>query len=540
MIKNSIHIIILCFFTVACYDAVVVPVSEMDIQPDEYDYKAIGAGVSAKEYSAANYDCSNFSVQFYQEAFKNNLPCRVRLGRSGGNGFSSPGPHAWNSILLGDQWLDWEPQTNSIHNGHTKTSTSAGPGWGTFLEEDLIRMLYELVGRYVPSSVIDKYEVDSHLLKKSPFNFYFPAYCLSDDPDYITLVNRLKISAPNNGDGVITISADKLHIMFAYRYNGKYWGIDNLEEHDPAEGRYIKHNTLNHDFTASTEFITEFSIFKQAETLYFSANGGAGTSNLLVQGISFGLLADAHVLFGSNIAAGIKSSTNLSTDGITAMEAQAYFRYYFWKPIGLFAQSGVGFLALFKGEDVQNSRASPLFDVTAGVTVPLPHSWHIEPSIHTGYPFIAGFSLSAGYKFPLPYKTVSANEIIKRVIINSIDYIIFAPNRSQFNAELEPSTKSLNDLVLNKLAQTLKDNPGLKVRIEGHANPVTRTSGETEELYALSIERANEIFRLLRAKGVKEEQLVIIAHGGARIITNSPEDWSMNRRVELVVIQLDT
>jgi hypothetical protein len=221
---------------------------------DLQKYQDIGRIVAAKTWSA-DYDCSNFSTQFYQNCYRAGLSSRVRAGISGGNGFSS-GNHTWNSVLIDGQWVDWEPQSNSVHIGHIKTSTSPGAGWGTFTEEDFVRILYELIGRNVPTYIIDSYEIDDHIFEDSPFNSYFNGYCLTDDPSYNQFVSKLMTQAPNNGDGVLAISNNELHLLFAYKLNDKYYGVVNLEENDPLNGRnIINQNGLRHDFTTATEFI---------------------------------------------------------------------------------------------------------------------------------------------------------------------------------------------------------------------------------------------------------------------------------------------
>jgi len=75
------------------------------------------------------------------------------------------------------------------------------------------------------------------------------------------------------------------------------------------------------------------------------------------------------------------------------------------------------------------------------------------------------------------------------------------------------------------------------VRIEGHANPVLNDPSETESLMSLSKMRADAVAAQLMAKGVKEEQMFIIAYGGSRPVTNDQRCWNRNRRVELIVFQ---
>jgi len=182
------------FFT-ACDDG------NNDETDDLIQYQKLGASVAAKSWSE-DYDCSNFSVQFYQNCFNAGLPCRVRNGDSGGQGFDI-GRHAWNSVLINAQWVDWEPQYNGIHFGHIKTSTLIGGNWGSYTKEDITRVLYELVGRNVPASIIDTHEIDKYLWEDSPFNPYFNsfAYCVNDDPDSDYYVGRFQSELPNNGDG---------------------------------------------------------------------------------------------------------------------------------------------------------------------------------------------------------------------------------------------------------------------------------------------------------------------------------------------------
>jgi outer membrane protein OmpA-like peptidoglycan-associated protein len=95
----------------------------------------------------------------------------------------------------------------------------------------------------------------------------------------------------------------------------------------------------------------------------------------------------------------------------------------------------------------------------------------------------------------------------------------------------------LNDNILNSIANALKENPVLLVRIEGHANPVTNSPGETESLMSLSRKRADTIAAKLGEKGVTEEQMVIAAFGGSQSVANTRNG---NRRVELIVIQVNT
>ena len=312
------------------------------------------------------------------------------------------------------------------------------------------------------------------------------------------------------------------------------------------------------------------------DNAYFSLDGGFGSSDVLVEGMSFALFFEPKFIISPRFTVGIKNGIHFSTDDIIALETQGFFRWNFLRlalggqglannSSNIFIQGGIGLLGAFRrfedefdGKfDVRNSRASVLADVTAGITIPLSSNWHIEPSIRGGYPFNYGAALTIGRKFPLPQRTIHEiireyeyveiirtlppNEIISRMLISQVEYIIFAPNIAVFNQGLDHDAQSLNDLVLDHTAQILRENTDYRIRIEGHANPVTRLPGESEELAVLSESRAHEVARLLRQRGIAEEQIIVIAHGGTRVVAGADDHdhWNMNRRVELIIVQVN-
>ena len=287
--------------------------------------------------------------------------------------------------------------------------------------------------------------------------------------------------------------------------------------------------------------------------LYWSLNGGLGTSDVLVEGMSFNLVLEPRIGLSPALMLGNKNIINISTDEIVTLETQAYLRWNFLRlgsrqnTTDIFAQCGIGLLAAFRGTDVTQTRGSMLFDMTAGITIPLSDRWQLEPSFRIGYPFIGGASITAGIKFPLRQparteyveviRTLPPIETVRTIMIALVEYIIFGPDISDFNVGIDADARSLNELVLYNVAKVLKDNPDYLVRIEGHANPVTHETGEIQILLSLSRERANVVAGQLRDLGVDEGQISVAAHGGTRILASDHDHWNMNRRVELMVIQ---
>ena len=282
---------------------------------------------------------------------------------------------------------------------------------------------------------------------------------------------------------------------------------------------------------------------------YFSINAGVGTNFILVEGMSVGITFEPKYALSPLFMVGGKGGLHFSFENegnnIIALESQGFFRWNFLRlggeqyghTIDIFAQGGIGFLGAFRGTDVKESRSSLLFDLTAGVTIPLGSIWHIEPSIRGGYPFLGGASITVGRRFNTPQR-VREIPVITREVIDRAEYIIFASNNTVYNNRIDRDAVSLNELAIIQTARILRENPDFIVRIEGHANPVTNEPDEPAELLSISTARANQVAAQLRARGVPESQIVIAAHGGTRTLVgaNDYDRWNMNRRVELIIV----
>jgi hypothetical protein len=218
-------------------------------------------------------------------------------------------------------------------------------------------------------------------------------------------------------------------------------------------------------------------------------------------------------------------------------------------------------LSSYRGQDnpfdnEKLTRGSLLADAAIGVTVPLSDRWHIEALVRGGYPHIWGVSATAGYKIPLPQKTIyqrgpsrteyveiirriPPNEIVKRIMINAVEYVIFGPDIGSYNIGIDRDAQQLNELVLNETAHKLLENPNYLVRIEGHANPYTISPSEEDELMVLGAIRANTVADRLRERGVSDVQMVVITFGGTHAATSDFDIRNRNRRVELVIMQVN-
>ena len=313
---------------------------------------------------------------------------------------------------------------------------------------------------------------------------------------------------------------------------------------------------------------------------FWSLDAGFGMSGLLVEGVSAHFFVDPKLWLSPSWMVGVKAGVNYSFEinsvksrlgDILHLEGQTYIRWNFWrfgknmdKQFNVFLQGGLGLMASYRGtknpfNEVTETRGSLLGEAALGITIPLTSRWHLEPQIRGGYPHLWGVTIAGGYKFPLPMstyltekateyvntteyveviKTLPPEEIVKRVMIFAVEFILFGPDIGRYNIGIDRDAQQLNELVLNYVADTLKAHPNYRVRIEGHANPYTINVSEIEDLQILSAMRSDVVSEQLKSRGVSDEQIVMIAYGGTRTATSEWDVRNRNRRVELIVIEV--
>jgi len=134
-----------------------------------------------------------------------------------------------------------------------------------------------------------------------------------------------------------------------------------------------------------------------------------------------------------------------------------------------------------------------------------------------------------------------------RIIVPSI---IFAPNSGELFMGVDRATAVNNEKILKRIAEVLGYFGNYKVKVEGHANPISapntrqRTIEQTRGLYRgdkglkpLSEERAKAIVEYLVKLGVDRSRLSYIGMGADRIRASFTDkaNWWKNRRVEFIL-----
>jgi len=124
------------------------------------------------------------------------------------------------------------------------------------------------------------------------------------------------------------------------------------------------------------------------------------------------------------------------------------------------------------------------------------------------------------YNIDIPLQPIEANAAV--VLRN----IFFESNKY----ELKPESQ----VELDKIVQLLKDNPTVKIQINGH----TDNSGKASDNITLSENRAKSVTSYLTSKGIDTNRLSFKGWGDTQPVASNatPEGRAQNRRTELKVI----
>jgi len=145
--------------------------------------------------------------------------------------------------------------------------------------------------------------------------------------------------------------------------------------------------------------------------------------------------------------------------------------------------------------------------------------------------------------------------------INPIDieFIIFAgdsstvngPPGSGANTSLTPQETAYNTSTIKEMAKLLRDNPTYIILLHGHANPVLGTIDEKIQLASLSMNRANDVKRVLQDEYNSlptnplnpdfNKRISCSGYGGEKTLFASNTSYSaLNRRVEMILFEIVT
>lgn len=146
-----------------------------------------------------------------------------------------------------------------------------------------------------------------------------------------------------------------------------------------------------------TVFITLVNLVGAQEVKQITSGTGIEGNMNTRAGAALGITASADYGIFPALAAGIKFGFSHNLAHIMTLEPEIFARWYAWnvKGLSVFVQAGIGASIIFEDK---KAHSAVLGELAAGLRIPF-KQWYAEPYLRTGYPFIWGAGISAGYRF---------------------------------------------------------------------------------------------------------------------------------------------
>lgn len=377
---------------------------------------------------------------------------------------------------------------------------------------------------------------------------------------YISYLTAEGWSTPENlGDSINTeswesapsLSPDKRDLYFASRRPDGYGGIDIYVSHRLLNGHWSAPENLGPVINTFGDESTPF-IHADNQSLYFTSSGhpGYGGDDLFVsrkgpKGIwskpenlgypintienegSLVISADGKTAYYASDRADSRGGLDLYTfllrNDIRPAQTLWVKGKVFDKSTRKGLPSSVELTDLSTKEVISKLQT----DETGNYLITLPKGKDYAFNVNRkGYLFFSeNFPLSqhqgdSAYNIDIPLQAIEANAAI--ILKN----IFFDPNKY----ELKPESQ----VELDEIVQLLKDNPTVKIQINGH----TDNSGKAADNIGLSENRAKSVTTYLVTKGINAGRLSSKGYGDTQPVANNstPEGRAQNRRTELKVI----
>jgi len=347
------------------------------------------------------------------------------------------------------------------------------------------------------------------------------------------------------------LSPDKRHLYFASRRFGGLGGSDIYVSHLLPSGKWSKPENLGPEINTAGD---EYSPFIHADngTLYFTSNGhvGYGNEDLFVSRM------DAEGKWGKpeNLGYPINTIDHEGTLFIAADGKTAYYAsdrsdskggldiYSFelregirpaktlWVKGKVFDnKTKTGLPSSVELIDLSSKRvvSKVQTDETGNYLITLPIGKDYAFNVNrTGYLFYSdNYSLKnkpadSTYQKDIPLQPIEVDAaiVLRNLFFETNKYVI------QPESEVE----------LNRVVQFLKDNPTVKIQLEGHTDNI----GTAADNQKLSEQRARSAVNYLLEQGIMPQRLVAKGFGATKPVADNKteEGRAQNRRTELKII----
>jgi outer membrane protein OmpA-like peptidoglycan-associated protein len=377
---------------------------------------------------------------------------------------------------------------------------------------------------------------------------------------YISYLTPDGWSTPENlGDSINTefwesspsLSPDKKDLYFSSRQPDGYGGSDLYVSHRKANGHWSIPENLGPTINTIGDEAAPF-IHADNQTLYFTSNGhpGYGGDDLFVsrkqpdgtwgkpenlgypintienEG-SLVIAADGKTAYYASDRADSRGGLDLYTFELREDIRPAKTLWVKGRVFDSTTRKGLPSSVVLTDLGTRQVISNLQTDETGNYLITLPEGRDYAFEVkRKGYLFFSeNFSLSLSpndtvYQIDIPLQPLATGAVA--VLKN----IFFDPNKY----DLKPESGA----ELAEIVQLLKDNPTLKIQINGH----TDNSGKAADNIKLSEDRAKSVTDYLIAKGIAPTRLSSKGWGDTQPISgnNTPEGRARNRRTELKVI----
>lgn len=347
------------------------------------------------------------------------------------------------------------------------------------------------------------------------------------------------------------LSPDKRDLYFTSRRFGGYGGSDLYVSHLQTNGNWSEPENLGAEINTTGDESSPF-IHADNQTLYFTSNGhpGYGEQDIYL------IRKSANGKWNKPENLGYPINT-INHEGTLFIASDAKTAYYSSDRSD--SRGGLDIYSFELREDVRPRRtlwvkgnvfdkktmkslpsAVELIDLAskqtitkvqtdeAGnylITLPVGKDYVFNVN-RRGYLFYSdSYSLKdkapdSVYQKDIPLQPIEANAtaVLKNIFFDFNKY------------ELKPESQ----IELDRLVQLLKDNPSVKIQIEGHTDNI----GKAPDNLKLSSNRAKAVVNYLGSKGIAAARLIAKGFGASRSIADNKteEGRAMNRRTELKVV----
>ena len=377
---------------------------------------------------------------------------------------------------------------------------------------------------------------------------------------YISYLTADGWSTPENlGDSINTdvwesapsLSPDKRDLYFASRQPDGFGGSDIYVSHRLLNGRWSAPDNLGPLINTAGDEGTPF-IHADNQSLYFTSNGhpGYGGDDLFVsrkgpkgtwskpenlgypintienEG-SLVISADGKTAYYASDRADSRGGLDLYTFELRSDIRPAQTLWVKGKVFDRSTKKGLPSSVILTDLSTQEVISRLQTDETGNYLITLPKGKDYAFNVNRkGYLFFSeNFSLSreqgdTAFNIDIPLQPIEANAaiVLKNIFFETGKYEL----RSESHAELD------------EVVQLMKDNPTLKIQINGH----TDNAGRSADNIVLSENRARSVTAYLVSRGIAADRLSSKGWGDTKPIADNTtsEGRAQNRRTELKVV----